>query len=135
MFEKLFFRTIVLYYKDRDVTPENEQIFTKLAFMHAVTFGMHLIFLRYAVAAIIFGREMYKVKYTKPEVFGVLIGATLLVYFLFLRNKKYWEIYNRYKDDQSLRTRRSKLIIISYFLISVASPFVLGIALNYFWFA
>lgn len=103
--------------------------------MHAVAFGMQLIFLRYAIAALIFGREMYKVKYTKFEVYGVLASALLLMYFLFLRNKKYWEIYNKYKDDPSLKVRRSKFIIISYFLISVASPFMLGLALRYYWFS
>jgi hypothetical protein len=66
---------------------------------------------------------------------AVIMVALVLAYFLFLRNKRYWEIYNKYKDDPSLRYRRSKLMIISYFLISVASPFILGLALRYYWFS
>lgn len=128
MYQKLFYQTIRLYYKEEEM--KGDAPFFKVFFIHVLAFTMQLICLRYTLYSIFSEMPVYKSKASQLEVIAIVALALVIGYLLFLKNKKYLEIYTKYKTNPFYSTNLSKALIIGYFIFSVLSPFIFAIVYN-----
>jgi glucan phosphoethanolaminetransferase (alkaline phosphatase superfamily) len=69
-------------------------------------------------------------KLSKPILFLITILFGIIVYFVFYHNKRYQKIYETYKENIFLNSKRAKYLGFLITILIIISPFILALVRN-----
>ncbi len=72
----------------------------------------------------------YQINFDKPLRFLFFVLYGFIVYFLFYYKKRYKSIYNMYKENEFLNSKKGKILGFCSVILVIVLPIILGIVRN-----
>lgn len=124
--DKLFFVIFNSYYKDNQFKNDNPPL-TVGGLFTVMFFGIYMFF---CYSYIIYQDANARQGPTDTLTYLMAFISLATTYFIFFWNKRYMTIYEKYKDDSSLRQKSTKFICFFKVFFLIMCPLFLGLVRN-----
>lgn len=127
MFDKLFY-AILSYYSRKTEHKTDTPVIT-VFFIFSLVFCCFTL-LVITVLTVLKNPENRNLGISKTDGYLILSISCGVVYFFFIRNKRYLKIYSRYRSDKFLNSKNGRLAYWCVLIMLILSPFIFMLLRN-----